>query len=73
MKQKDTLTNDIKCLREELQQVRHDRDRLTSQVLALTADLEKLKEASGKSCIELDSLTMKTNSLEVKTVPMFTH
>lgn len=73
MKQKDSLTNDIKCLREELQQVRTDRDRLTSQVLALTAEVEKHKEFSGKSCIELDSLTVKTNALEVKAIQVFTH
>ena len=72
MKQKDSLTNDIKCLREELQQVRNDRDRLTSQALALAAEVEKLTEVSGKSCNELDSLTVKANALEVKAIPMFT-
>ncbi|XP_022954623.1 kinesin-like protein KIN-14C [Cucurbita moschata] len=64
VKQKDTLTNDIKCLREELQQVRNDRERLTSQVHALNAEVEKHREFSGKSCIELDSLIVKTNALE---------
>lgn len=68
MKQKDSLTNDIKCLREERQQVRNDRDRLTSQVLSLTAEVEKLKELGGKSCIEMDRLTVKADTLEVKAI-----
>lgn len=73
MKQKDSLTNDIKCLREELQQVRSDRDRLTSQMLAVTAEVEKLREFNGETLVEVESLTAKTNTFEVKSVPMFTH
>lgn len=65
LKQKESLVNELKCLRGELQQVRDDRDRQASQVQALTAEIEKYKEHNGKSCAELDNLTVKTNALEV--------
>lgn len=64
LKQKESLVNELKCLRGELQQVRDDRDRLASQVQALTAEIEKYKEHNGKSCAELENLTVKTNALE---------
>lgn len=65
IKQKDTLLNELKCLRGELQQVRDDRDHRASQVQALTSEIEKHKEVYGKSHAVLDDLTMKTNALEV--------
>lgn len=65
IKQKELLVNELKCIRVELQQVREDRDRQVTQVQALTADVEKYKEFSGKSAAELDNLTLKTNALEV--------
>ena len=65
VKQKETLVNELKCLRGELQQVREDRDRQVAQVQALTADLEKHKEFSVKSYAELDVLMMKSDTLEV--------
>ena len=63
--QKETLVNEVKCLRGELQQVRDDRDHQVSQVQALSAEMVKYKETTGKSFAELDNLTMKSKSLEV--------
>ncbi|TKY71576.1 Kinesin-1 protein [Spatholobus suberectus] len=63
-KQKEMLANELKCLWEELKQVRDDRDRLQAQVQALTGEVEKYKEYTGKSCAQLDTLTIKTNALE---------
>lgn len=57
--------NELRCLRGELQQVREDRDRQIAQVQALAAEVEKYKEYTGKSCAELDTLTIKSNALEV--------
>lgn len=64
-KQKEMLTNELKCLREELKQIRDDRDRQQLQVQTLMGDVEKYKEYTGKSCAQLDTLTIKTNALEV--------
>lgn len=64
IKQKESLSNELRCLRVELQQVRDDRDRQVTQVQALTAEVLKFKEFTGKSCAELDNLTIKLNALE---------
>lgn len=45
--------------------MREDRDRQITQVQALNAEILKYKEFTGKSCAELDSLTIKSNALEV--------
>ncbi|XP_027338935.1 kinesin-like protein KIN-14C [Abrus precatorius] len=63
-KQKEMLANELKCLREELKQIRDDRDRQLGQVQSLTGEVEKYKEYTGKSCAQLDTLTIKTNALE---------
>ncbi|RDY05311.1 Kinesin-like protein KIN-14C, partial [Mucuna pruriens] len=63
-KQKEMLANELKCLREELKQIRDDRDRQQVQVQALTGEVEKYKEYTGKSCAQLDTLMIKTNALE---------
>jgi kinesin family member C1 len=52
-------------MRGELKQVRDDRDRQLSQAQSLNAEFMKLKESRENSCIELDSLTLKANELEV--------
>ncbi|GLT32058.1 hypothetical protein SLA2020_067520 [Shorea laevis] len=62
--QKETLLTEVKCLRGELQQVRDDRDCQVMQVQALTAEIVKYKESTGKSLASLDNLTTKTKSLE---------
>lgn len=61
---KESLVNEVKCLREELHRVREDRDRQVSEVQALTADLLKFREKTGKSFMELDNLTIKSNALQ---------
>lgn len=45
--------------------MRDDRDRQVTHVQDLTAEVLKFKESTGKSCVELDNLTIKTNALEV--------
>jgi len=52
-------------MRGELKQVRDDRDRQLSRAQSLNAEFMKLKESRENSCIELDSLTLKANELEV--------
>ncbi|KAJ4703279.1 Kinesin-like protein [Melia azedarach] len=64
IKQKESLVNEVRCLRGELQQVRDDRDRQVVQVQALTAEIVKYQERTGKSLTELDCLTTKSKSLE---------
>ncbi|CAL5335784.1 unnamed protein product [Camellia sinensis] len=64
MNQKEALMSEVGSLRGDLQQVREDRDRQLLQVQALTDEIVKYKERSGKSFAELDSLTLKSNELE---------
>lgn len=66
MKQKEVLSNEVVCLRGDLQQVRDERDRHRGQVEDLSAEVVKYKEFTGKSCSELDNLTLKSNELETK-------
>lgn len=65
MRQKETLASEVGCLRGDLQQARDDRDRQKSQVQALTAELANYQEFVGKSSADIDTLTVKTNELEV--------
>lgn len=65
VKQRDALVNEAAGLKMELQQVRDDRDRLILQVQNLTDEVVQYKEYTENSCSELDSLTVKTNQLEV--------
>lgn len=65
IKQKEILGNELKCLREELKQIRDDRDCQLGQVHALTGEIAKYKEYTGKTCTQLDTLMIKTNALEV--------
>ncbi|KAG9454248.1 hypothetical protein H6P81_007152 [Aristolochia fimbriata] len=64
VRQKEALTNEVGCLRTELQQVRDDRDLHIAQVQALKIELERYNELTGKSTAELENLTTKTNLLE---------
>ncbi|EEF43957.1 kinesin-like protein KIN-14C [Ricinus communis] len=64
MNQKESLLNEVKCLRGELQQVRDDRDRQIAQVQAFSAEVMKYKESTGKSFAEIDNLMAKSKSLE---------
>ncbi|KAH7516028.1 hypothetical protein FEM48_Zijuj10G0091100 [Ziziphus jujuba var. spinosa] len=64
IKQKESLMNELRCLRGELQQVREDHDSQIAKVQALVAEVEKHKEYTGKPCAKLDTLTIKSNALE---------
>lgn len=55
------LANDLKCLWEELIQIRDDRDYQFGQVQALTKEVAEYKECKWRLAAELD----KTNALEV--------
>ena len=63
--QKESLVNDVRCLRGELQQVRDDRDHQVSRLQALSAEIVKYRETTGKSLAELELLATKSKSLEV--------
>ncbi|KAL3645470.1 hypothetical protein CASFOL_010650 [Castilleja foliolosa] len=63
-KQKEALGSEVTSLRGDLLQVRDDRDRQLLQVQALSSEVVKYKECTGKSIAELDNLTSKTNELE---------
>ncbi|XP_061370111.1 kinesin-like protein KIN-14C [Gastrolobium bilobum] len=64
IQQKEILANDIKCLRNELKQIRDDRDCQLGRVQALTAEVARYEEYTGESCAKLDTLMIKTNALE---------
>ncbi|XP_038689461.1 kinesin-like protein KIN-14C [Tripterygium wilfordii] len=61
---KESLANEVRCLRGELQHVRDDRDNQAAQVQALTADVVRYKEKTGQSFVELDNLITKSKCLE---------
>ncbi|GAU38963.1 hypothetical protein TSUD_378390 [Trifolium subterraneum] len=63
-KAKDMLAIELKCLRDELKQIRDDRDRQLGQVQSLTGEVAKYKEYTGKSSEQLGTLTAKTSALE---------
>ncbi|KAK4754408.1 hypothetical protein SAY87_002512 [Trapa incisa] len=62
--QKKSLEDEVKCLREELQKVREDRDRQIVQVQGLTADILRRKEVTEKSIIDLENLAAKSQALQ---------
>ncbi|KAE8703195.1 Kinesin-1 [Hibiscus syriacus] len=49
MKQKDSLLNEVACLRMELHQTKEDREHYQQQVQSLTADVSKYKELAANS------------------------
>ncbi|KAI3708512.1 hypothetical protein L2E82_37701 [Cichorium intybus] len=57
IKQKEALESEVGCLRLDLQQVRHERDRHLSKVQDLSNEVIKYKELTGKSSAELNNLT----------------
>ncbi|KAK4786957.1 hypothetical protein SAY86_010790 [Trapa natans] len=65
-KQKELLANEVQCLRGDLQQVREERDKNREQVEALTTEVAKFKEYTGRSIAELDNLTLKSKDLEAR-------
>ncbi|OIV93160.1 hypothetical protein TanjilG_20822 [Lupinus angustifolius] len=65
IKQKETSKNELICLREELKQIRDERDRQQGQIKALVGEVAKYKEYTGKSFAQLDTFIIKANALEV--------
>lgn len=65
MKLKEALASEVGSLRGDLQQVREDRDRQLALVQDLTAEVEQYKECTGKSAVELGTLTSRSIELEV--------
>ncbi|XP_057420290.1 kinesin-like protein KIN-14C [Lotus japonicus] len=63
-KQKEVQAYELRCLREELKQMRDDRDWHQAHANALIGEFTKYKECTGKSFAQLDTLTIKTNALE---------
>ncbi|KAL9269046.1 Kinesin-like protein [Drosera capensis] len=63
-KQKEALANEIGSRRMELQQVRDDRERQSSQIQALTDEVDNHKECTRKLASELDDLSLRSNELE---------
>ncbi|KAL8502980.1 hypothetical protein ACS0TY_021923 [Phlomoides rotata] len=66
VKQKEALGSEVLRLRIDLQQVREDRDRQLLLVQDLSSDVKKYKESTGKTLVELDSMSSKTVELETK-------
>lgn len=65
MKLKEELRKEVSCLRIELQQVRDDRDHLSTQAQSLTFEVENYRELTKKSTKDLDYITLKIIALEV--------
>lgn len=68
VKQKETLANEVGCLRADLQKMRDERDQQLYQVQVLNAELQKCKECTGKSVAELENMSVRANELEVRLV-----
>ncbi|THU48463.1 hypothetical protein C4D60_Mb09t26520 [Musa balbisiana] len=64
MKLKEELRKEVSCLRIELQQVRDDRDHLSTQAQSLTFEVENYRELTKKSTKDLDYITLKIIALE---------
>ncbi|KAK1324416.1 Kinesin-1 [Acorus calamus] len=64
IKQKEVLSGELGCLRAELHQVRDERDLQTTQIQALSSEVARFTEFTGKSTVELKNLTTKSNVLE---------
>ncbi|KAJ8459696.1 hypothetical protein OPV22_032622 [Ensete ventricosum] len=64
MKLKEELRKEVSCLRIELQQVRDDRDHLSTQAQSLTFEVDNYRELYKKSTKDLDNITLKIIALE---------
>ncbi|KAI3698075.1 hypothetical protein L6452_31187 [Arctium lappa] len=65
LKQKEAAVKEVDILRGELLQVREDRDLKLVQLQDLATELARHKESTSRSIVELDSLSMKSNLLEM--------
>ncbi|PKA54620.1 Kinesin-1 [Apostasia shenzhenica] len=64
IKQAEEFKKEVGFLRNELQQVRDDRDHQLVDVQTLTIELAKYKELTGKSYQDLDTVSVKSAALE---------
>ncbi|XWS27903.1 hypothetical protein CRYUN_Cryun25bG0020100 [Craigia yunnanensis] len=65
MKQKDSLLNEVACLRMELQQIRDDRDHYQQQVLGLAAEVSKYKELATNSSELEEKCLSQGNQIQI--------
>ncbi|XP_071697406.1 kinesin-like protein KIN-14C [Rutidosis leptorrhynchoides] len=63
-RQKESAKKEVDILREELKQVREDRERQLLQVHELNSELNKYKENTGRTIVEVNSLITKSKALE---------
>ncbi|KAI7753750.1 hypothetical protein M8C21_013349 [Ambrosia artemisiifolia] len=63
---KEALASEVGCLRGDLHKVREDRDRQLILVQDLTAEVVQYKECTGKSAVQLGTLTSRSQELEAK-------
>ncbi|PKA62200.1 Kinesin-5 [Apostasia shenzhenica] len=64
IKQTEEFKKEVGFLRNELQQVREDRDHQLANVQSLNVELANYKELTGKSCRDMDTVLIKTAALE---------
>ncbi|XP_047957308.1 kinesin-like protein KIN-14N [Salvia hispanica] len=64
IKQKEALASEVTSLKGDLQKIRDDRDQQLFQVHALTAEVVKHRESTGKYVVELESVSGKMDELE---------
>ncbi|XVF70519.1 hypothetical protein PTKIN_Ptkin11bG0168100 [Pterospermum kingtungense] len=65
MKQKESLLNEVACLRMELQQMRDDRDRYQQQVQSLAAEATKYKELATNSSELEEKCLSQGNQIQI--------
>ncbi|XP_057862284.1 kinesin-like protein KIN-14C [Cryptomeria japonica] len=63
-KQRKAFSEEVECLRGQLQRTTDDRDHHVTQVQILSVEVKKYKECTGKSTAELEQLTNKTTYLQ---------
>ncbi|XP_042027986.1 kinesin-like protein KIN-14N [Salvia splendens] len=64
IKQKEALASEVTSLKGDLLKIRDDRDRQLFQVHALSAEVVKYRESTGKFVAELESVSGKMDELE---------
>lgn len=65
IKQNEALITEVGCLRGDLQKTRNDCDQQQSHLEAIKIEHVKYEECARDSFAELESLTLKSNELEV--------
>lgn len=65
IKHKETLANELTCLREELKKIVDDRDRVQGRLNAVIEERENYIKFKYETYSKLDKLAIKTEALEV--------